>query len=173
MRQQKDLQYWESNGTYIDGNVAREFQAQRRKEQVHQEFVEQQEEERERRRRQRQARVAAQRNRERALQISPGYVLFLTATMAIMVGVFACYLQLQSELNKSVQNVAVLETELLDLRNDNDSERKKIANSVNLDTIRQRAMDELGMIYPQKDQVEYFEVDNDDYMNQYEDIPER
>lgn len=173
MKQQEELQYWESRESYIDGNVVRNLQAQQRKEQVHQEYIERREEERERRNRQRQARFATQRNKERALQISPGYVLFLAATIGVMVVVFACYLQLQSDLNKRVQNVAALETELLNLRNDNDAQEKKISNSVNLDNIRQRAMNELGMVYPQKEQIEYFEVENSDYMNQYEDIPER
>ncbi len=61
----------------------------------------------------------------------------------------------------------------MNLKNDNDAVQKKISNSVNIDNIRQRAMNELGMAYPQEDQIEYFEVDNDDYMNQYEEIPER
>lgn len=175
MRQQEKLQYWEGNRTYIDGNAARELrrEVEQRREQVHREYVERQEEERELRKRQRQTRVAVQRNQARALQISPGYVLFLTATVAVMVVVFACFLHLQSVLNQSVQSVASLETQVLNLKNDNDAVQKKISNSVNIDNIRQRAMDELGMTYPQEDQIEYFEVDNDDYMNQYEEIPER
>lgn len=175
MRQQKELQYWGENRIYIEGNAARQLrqQAEERKEQVHQEFVQQQEEERERRTRQRKTRVAVQRNKERSLQISPGYVLFLTTTVAVVVLVFACYLQLQSVLNQRVQNVAVLETEVLSLKNSNDATEKKISNSVNIDNIRQRAMNELGMVYPQENQIQYFEVDNDDYMNQYEQIPER
>lgn len=175
MRQQEELQYWEKSRNYIDGNTARELamQAERRKEQVHQEYVEWQEEEREQRKRQRQTRAAVMKNRERALQISPGYVVFLTAIMAVMVVVFACYLQLHANLNKSVQNVALLETQILELKNENDAVQKKISNSVNLDTIRQKAIDELGMVYPQKEQIEFFEVDKDDYMNQYENIPER
>lgn len=175
MRQQEELQYWETSRAYIDGNTARELamQSAQRKEQIHQEYVEQQEEEQEQRRRKRQTRAAVQKNRERALQISPGYVLFLTATMAVMVMVFACYLQLQSDINKSVQNVAALEKEILNLKNDNDAAQKKISNSIDLENIRQRAMNELGMVYPQKEQIEYFDVEEDDYMNQYENIPER
>ncbi|MCI9446994.1 MAG: hypothetical protein HFH36_06300 [Lachnospiraceae bacterium] len=175
MRQQKDLQYWETNRTYIDGNTARELamQAEQRKEQIHQEYVEWQEEEQEQRKRQRQVRAAAQKNRDRALSISPGYVLFIAVTMAVMGAVFACYLQLQSDLNKNVRSVAALESELLDLKDDNDAVQKKISNSIDMENVRQQAMDELGMVYPQEDQIEYFEVENDDYMNQYEDIPER
>ncbi len=64
MRQQEDLQYWETSRAYIDGNTARELAAQvaQRKEQIHQEYVEQQEEEREQRRRERQTRAAVQKN---------------------------------------------------------------------------------------------------------------
>ena len=29
------------------------------------------------------------------------------------------------------------------------------------------------MIYPEEKQIQYFEVETNDYMNQYEDIPER
>lgn len=171
MRQQEELQYWE-NRTYIDGNAARELQ-ELRSAQTHQEYVQRQEEDREAKRHKRQVRAATQRNKERALQISPGYVLFLAATMILMGVVFGCYLQLQSDLNKRVQHVAALETELLNLQNDNDAQQKKINNSVDLENIRQKAMNELGMVYPAEEQIEYFEVDNDDYMNQYENIPER
>ena len=34
-------------------------------------------------------------------------------------------------------------------------------------------MEELGIVYPSENQIQYFEVKEDDYMNQYEDIPER
>lgn len=173
MRQQEKMQYWENNGMYADGNTARDLQALERKEQIHREFVQKQEKEREQKMRQRQTRAAVQRNKARALQISPGYVLFLAAIVVVMAGVFACYLQLQSELNQNVQNVASLEAQVLELKNDNDAQQKKINNSVNMDEIRQYAMDVLGMVYPQEDQIKYFESDSDDYMNQYEAIPER
>lgn len=175
MRQQEELQYWERSRDYIDGNTARELakQTQRRRQQVHQEYVEWQEEELEQRKRRRQTRAAVMRNRERALQISPGYAVFLTLIMAVMVTVFVCYLQLHASLNQSVQHVALLKEQVLELKNENDATQKQIGNSVNLDTIRQKAMDELGMVYPQEEQIEFFEVDKDDYMNQYENIPER
>ncbi len=42
---------------------------------------------------------------------------------------------------------------------------------MDLEEIRQKATGELGMVYPGKDQIIYFEVDSSDYMNQYQDIP--
>lgn len=105
--------------------------------------------------------------------MSPGYVVFLAAAMFLLSGVFGCYLYLQSQLNNYLKSVTALEANVLNLKNDNDALQKKISSSVDLDAVRRRAMEELGMIYPSEDQIQYFEVKEDDYMNQYEDIPER
>lgn len=175
MRQQRNTAYQEKTENYIDGNTVRKLQTepQRRSEETHQELVRRREQERELRERKRNARAAARKNQERALQMSPGYVVFLAGAMAVMVGVFACYLHLQAELTSSMKNVAALESEVLDLKTDNDAQQARINTSVDLESIRQKAIEELGMVYPAEDQIIYFEVDTTDYMNQYEDIPEK
>lgn len=175
MRQQGNTAYQEKTVNYIDGNTVRKLQAEpkRRSEETHRELVRKQEQEREQRERKRNARAAARRNQERALQMSPGYVLFLAGAMAVMVGVFGCYLHLQAELTGRMKSVAALESEVLELKTDNDAEQKRIDTSVDLESIRKKAIEELGMVYPAEDQIIYFEVDTTDYMNQYEDIPEK
>ena len=105
--------------------------------------------------------------------MSPGYVLFLAVSMVLLMGVFGYYVQLQSELNGYMKSVTGLEADLLNLKNDNDAIQKKINISVDLEVIREKAMQDLGMIYPEEKQIQYFEVETNDYMNQYEDIPER
>ena len=112
-----------------------------------------------------------QRNRDKALYMNIGYVLFLAAATMIMVAVSGVYLHLQAELTGRIRHVSSLKGELLNLKMDNDAEQKRIDKSVNLEEIRNRATGELGMIYPSKDQIIYFEVDSTDYMNQYQDIP--
>ena len=158
---------------YIDGNTVRRLQPEpkRRSEETHRELAEKQKRDRELRERKKAVRAAARRKQERALQMSPGYVLFLAVSMAIMVGVVGIYLQLKAELTGRVKHVASLKSEVLELKTDNDAEQKRIDNSVNLEEIRQKAVNELGMIYPGKDQIIYFNVDTSDYMNQYQDIP--
>ena len=42
-----------------------------------------------------------------------------------------------------------------------------------MDEVRNKALNDMGMIYPTKDQIIYYNVDNEDYMNQYQDIPEK
>lgn len=173
MRQQGNTPRKEKTVSYIDGNTVRKVQPNpgRRSEETHQEFVEQQKLNREQRERKRALRAMARRNQERALQMSPGYVLFLAAATMIMVAVSGVYLHLQAELTGRIRHVSSLKSELLNLKMDNDAEQKRIDKSVNLEEIRNRATGELGMIYPSKDQIIYFEVDSTDYMNQYQDIP--
>ncbi len=175
MRQQEKRQYKERTGNYVDGNTVRRIQAEpkRRGDEVHEELLRKREEERKERLRKRNSRKAARKNQERALQMNPGYILFLTAALAVMVAVVGCYLYLQSELSGRRRHVTALESEVMELKNKNDVIQKEINTSVNLDTIRKKAMEDLGMVYPSKDQIEYFEVDTNDYMNQYEEIPER
>ena len=37
--------------------------------------------------------------------------------------------------------------------------------------MKRKVLKELGMSYPSKDQVVYYTVDNNNFMDQYEDIP--
>lgn len=72
-----------------------------------------------------------------------------------------------------MKSVAVLESQVADIKADNDANLKRINTSVDLESIRNKAVNELGMVYPAKDQIIYFQIDQTDYMNQYEDIPEK
>ena len=47
-----------------------------------------------------------------------------------------------------------------------------VMDSVNLDEIREKAMNELGMVYATSDQVIEYESPSGDYVKQYEGIPE-
>lgn len=160
---------------YIEGNTVRKMEAvpQRRSEQVHRELERKQEKDRVREERQREARIAARRNQERALQMSPGYVVFLAVAMAAMVGVCGVYLKLQSDIANRMKTVAALESQVTSLKTDNDANLKRINTSIDLESIKNTAINELGMVYPSKDQIIYFHIDTSDYMNQYEDIPEK
>lgn len=173
MGQQGNATRKEKTVSYIDGNTVRKLQPNpgRRSEETHRELQEKQRLDREQRERKRALRAAARKNQERALQMSPGYVLFLAMAMAVMVAVSGVYLKLQSELTARMKHVASLKSEVLDIRGKNDAEQKRIDTSINLDEIRRKATEELGMVYPSKDQIVTFEVDSNDYMNQYQDIP--
>ncbi len=175
MRQQEEVLYRRDSANYIQGNTVRKMEAvpQERGEQVHRELERKQKQDKVQEQKQREARQAAKRNQQKALQMSPGYVLFLAAAMVAMVGVCTVYLQLQSDITGRMKSIASLERQVMDLRTDNDATLKRINTSVDMENIKNTAINELGMVYPAKDQIVHFQIDTTDYMNQYEDIPNR
>ena len=62
-------------------------------------------------------------------------------------------------------------SQIADLKADNDEAYKRINTSVDLDSIRNTAMTEYGMSYAKESQIVYYTVNDDDYMNQYSEIP--
>ena len=64
-------------------------------------------------------------------------------------------------------------TTIADLKADNDEAYKRINTAVDLDAVRETAINDLGMFYATGDQIVYYSVDKSDYMNQYNEIPEK
>ncbi len=111
-------------------------------------------------------------NRERALQMNLGYVLFLTA--AAVVTVFMCvnYLQLQAKGTRLQREVTALETQLDAAVLRNESDYSRIMAGVDMEHVKDVAMNELGMGYASKSQIETYTIEDSDYVRQYSDVPE-
>lgn len=150
---------------YVDGNTVRRMETAP-------DYRREREEKRQREIRRHNEHVA-RRNQERALHMNRGYVAFLTAAAMMTALVSAAYIQLQSELTSRLKNIATLESQISELKADNDSAYKRISTSVDLQTVKDTAINQLGMVYAGADQIVYYTVENDDYMNQYSDIPEQ
>ena len=104
-------------------------------------------------RRKKNRRTSARRNQERALSMNRAFVAFLTACVA-------------------ASEVAALESQINDMKADNDARYKQITTSVDLNAIKDAAINRLGMKYASQDQIVYYSVDKNNYMDQYSDIPE-
>ena len=83
-------------------------------------------------------------NRNRAMSISPAYAVFLTA----------------------------MQEQLADLTEANNTAYNSAADSVNLETVRDRAMNEMGMVYAAQGTIVEYDSPEGDYVKQYNDIPE-
>lgn len=149
--------------TYIDGNTVRKTRAVP---DPRQEKIRREEEER----RARNRRIA-RRNQERELRMNRGYLIFLSAAVGITCLVCAAYIQIQSEITTHMNNISSLEKEIADLKTENDTTLKRINTSIDLNEIKEKAMGELGMVYASEDQVAYYNMEDTDYMMQYEEIP--
>ena len=147
-----------SKNYYVNGNTVRELDTPVRHNQRTRKEIEEA-------RRRKNRRNAARRNRQRAMEMSRGYVVFLT--------VCVLFVQMQSQMTTRMKNVANLESQLADLRADNDARYKNLTTSTDLEHIKKVAMKKLGMKYPTEKQVVYYTVENSNFMDQYEDIPSK
>ena len=111
-------------------------------------------------------------NRTKALHMSRGYVVFLA--IAASVALFACvrYLQLQSEITERSKNITAMQIELEDAKEENTTRYNAIVNSMNLEVIRDKAMNELGMVYAEAGQVIEYQNPANHLITQYANIPE-
>lgn len=151
---------------YINGNTVRELEAPVRPERRSREEIEQV-------RHRKNRKNAARRNRQRAMEMSPGYVMFLTAGVLVIAMAAVSFVNLQSQITNRMRNIANLESQVTDLRADNDARYKNVTTSVDLNHVKDVAINKLGMDYPKEDQVVYYTIENNNYMDQYSDIPKQ
>ena len=111
-------------------------------------------------------------NRHRAKSISPAYAVFLAVAAVCAVMVCMVYLSLQSEVVSRSEKVTAMQEQLADLTEANDTAYNAAADSVNLVTVRDRAMNELGMVPEAEGSVVEYDRPSGEYVKQYSDIPE-
>ena len=113
-----------------------------------------------------QSEDAARRNRDRARHMNAGYVLFLSIAVCITAVTLLGYIKAVSNLTISAKRVAMLERELNDMILTNDENLDRINASVNLEDIKQIAVNELGMTYAKEGQVVVIGNEGNDYVRQ-------
>lgn len=151
---------------YVNGSTVRQIGAQP----VRRERIDRRQEEINKQKKRRQN--AARRNRERALHMSRGYVAFLTICVGIVAFAAVSLIQIQSQVTQRMEHIAALQSQITDMKADNDARYKEIVTSVDLEQIKDVAINELGMQYATEEQIVFFSVENDNFMDQYSDIPE-
>ena len=156
-----------SRNYYINGNTVRELGAAP----VRRPEVDPREREEQLRRKRR--RNAARRNRERALYMSKGYVAFLTLCVAVSAAFAVVYVKLQADVSQNMRMISSMESQINDLRADNDAAYRRLTTSVDLNEVKDIAVNQLGMTYATEDQIVYYSVENSNYMDQYSDIPQK
>lgn len=139
--------------TYIYGNTVRKEQSTS--------YIDIQEDRKEFIRYQRELRV-----------ISLRYVLLLTFSAFFLLFTCVSYLKLQTDVYNQSQTVSNMESTLLYIKEDNSARSTSIMSGINLVEIKDKAMNEFGMIYPIEGQIIEYESGNADMVRQYHEIPE-
>ena len=113
-----------------------------------------------------------QRNREKSLGMSWGFVVFLTVMCTAILYCSVIYLQYKAQITTKIKNVAVLESELTQIKEDNDAYYSQVTSGIDLNHIKKSAIGRLGMKYPSEDQTVTYKTEGNSYLRQYQDIPE-
>jgi cell division protein FtsL len=101
-----------------------------------------------------------------------GYTVFVTAAVLIMILACIAVLYMESRISLQQANINELETQLEVIEEENAAYRLSLENMYTLDEIYYVATNELGMVYAEKGQIVYYESADEDYVKQYQDVPE-
>jgi cell division protein FtsL len=148
------------NEYYIEGSAARQLQR------IPNHEVEEEQ----------RVKVQPRRVTRRRPKVNAGIDLFsmMVLTIAIAITLYTCvdYLSVQSGLSTMNKEITDLERDLAKLKDENKAAMSQINTSLDLNYIYQVATTELGMVYPNENQVITYESSLSDYVRQYEEIPE-
>lgn len=113
------------------------------------------------------------RKRSKKLEIQSNrlYTFYMIFLVAVTVILMSRYIDLQSAITIKLRDIARLETQLEDLKADNDAIEKRLATTVPVIEVKDQALNRLGMSYARDAQIKHYTVDNVDYMSQYEELP--
>lgn len=114
----------------------------------------------------------AQKNRAKSTNMGKGYIVFLFLICALATGACVHYIRLTALVTEQKSTVDAKALELNELKADNDAYYSEIMTNVDLEEIRDRAINELGMDYATENQIKYYTPGNNNYVRQYQDVPE-
>jgi len=111
-------------------------------------------------------------NRKKPVRkMSFGYVVFMVAVVAIASVVMINYLSVRSQNTAILKTISEKESQLNSLKLANDEEYSRIISSVDLEYVKEVAINDLNMQYADEGQIVVVSATGDDYVRQYEKMP--
>lgn len=115
----------------------------------------------------------ARRNRRREEQMNGAVVATLVvaaiATMIICMG----YVKLTATVTKGTKEISALQTQLSTIKEANNAKEGSVVDSVNMEDVRNKAINELGMVYANEGQIVEYGNPTENYVKQYKQVPEK
>jgi len=148
-----------SNTGYENGSAARQIQPQWEQEEV------------------RRPRRVEQPEIQPKVKIGQGIDLISAMFLmcAIVATLFVCvnYLKVQSDVVQLNKSISGLEKEITGLEKENDALAAVLeSEKYDLETVYRMAVGVLGMVYPNNNEIIYYNNESEGYFRQYQDIPE-
>ena len=100
------------------------------------------------------------------------YTVAVASVAAVVFFICYQYLNVQAAAKTNSDVIAELKSELSTLKENNDVLESDINASIDYDAIYDTAVNELGMVYPEKKQVITYDSKESEYVKQYKDVPE-
>ena len=109
---------------------------------------------------------------DKALAFNMGYTMFVVAAVFIIVCACGYMLFMEAKVSDQQTHINEMEAQLENIKSDNNAMSVSLENMYTIDDIYNIATNELGMVYAKKGQIIYYDSANEDYVKQYQDVPE-
>ena len=115
-------------------------------------------------------RLAARRSREHVVQMNLRYTLFMACLVAAMTFSLIGYIKLKADISGTNKKISSLESQLTELKASNNEVYNEITGNVDLEEIRNIAVNEFGMKYADQDQIVVYSESKGDSVHQIADL---
>jgi cell division protein FtsL len=175
VHQRKVQDRYNHRDSYVDGSAARKLHVVPDYEQEddydEEEYLrEKQRQQRSYQERKRQER-AKSRRKEQARTMDGISLILLTVAVLLTFYVCIQYLQVRLEITGLNKNIASMESQVATMKRDNNAALEEINQAFDLKYVYRVATQELGMVFPSKEQVINYDSRKSDYVKQFSDIP--
>ncbi len=120
----------------------------------------------------REQRKARQKQIRRNNKINLMYTMVVASVAAVVFFICYQYLNVQAVAKANSDKIIELKSTLNSLKDDNDALESDINASIDYNALYDTAVNELGMVYPGKDQVITYNSKESEYVKQYKDVPD-
>lgn len=157
---------YSGTSSYVDGSAAKKLQTAPTLPEIERRRRQQEKEE------QRRQEELRQRQIGRANRINFFYTAAVIGVAVVLFVVCWQYLQLQTSVKTNASEISSLQSQVTKLTAENDEMELQINTNIDYEQIYKTAVDELGMVYPDKKQVVTFDAGISEFVKQYQDIPD-
>jgi len=117
-----------------------------------------------------EAGAAVRKNRARAARMNLGSAIFMLILLTVIVIALIGYISQQTNIKKAISRISTLEYQVAEKKAANDENYNEIMNSIDLDEIRDYAINVLGMQYASDDQVVTYSSGTEEYVHQVSEV---
>lgn len=113
-------------------------------------------------------------NAQKGLKVAmnPAFAVFLAFSVIATLAACTMMLSMQAKVTNQSDTISLLQSEVETLTDENNAYETRINSSINLEQIREQAINQLGMVYPTEGQVVYYNLTEADYVRQFQDVPD-